>query len=314
MALKYNFSIHLYADDTQIYLQFDPKYDINTVLNDLKKCFTDIKTWMASYSLKMNDKKTIIIEIHSPYSDKLPTETFILDDCVIKSSSSAKNLGFWFDQHLDLSVQLSKVSKKCYINLQNIGKIGSKLTRGLKIQLVHSCIHSIIDNCNATYFGMNDFQLQKLQKIQNSAARFIFGLKGKERWQSISPLLKQLHFLPVRFRVKFKIALLAYKCINNIAPPYLTELVKIRQTHAWSVRADDDFFLLEEPKEPRCSKSKGAFSYSAPKIWNSLPYNIRSISTIEAFKCALKTYLFKCAFLEQTNQDNFVDDILDCEI
>ena len=64
--------------------------------------------------------------------------------------------------------------------MRNIGKIGSKLNKALKVQLVHSCVHSVIDNCNAVYFGMNDFQLQKLQMIQNSAAQFILGLKEKK--------------------------------------------------------------------------------------------------------------------------------------
>lgn len=313
LAKKYNFSIHMYADDTQIYLQFDPKHDIDQVINDLKMCFADIRIWMADNFLKMNDTKTVIVEIYSPYSAVHPRNNFNLDDCIIERSASAKNLGYWFDQHLDLSVQLSKISKTCYINMRNIGKLGSKLTKSLKIQLVHSYIHYFIDNCNATYFGMNEFQLQKLQNIQNAAVRFIFGLKGKERWQPISPLLKKLHFLPVRYRIKFKIAILAYKCINNIAPQYLTDLLTIRHPQSKAVRSDNDFFLLQEQREPRCSKSKGAFSYSAPKIWNSLPFKLRSISTVDAFRSALKTYLFRCAFGEYANVNDFTVDMLDCE-
>ena len=120
--------------------------------------------------------------------------------------------------------------------------------------------------------------------------------------------LKELHFLPVIYRIRFKLSLMVFKCINNIAPSYLSDLVTLRQPNQHSVRADDDYFLLKESNEPRCKKTQGAFSYSAPKTWNVLPYNLRSMSEIEAFKVALKTHLYKCAFLD-LNNENFIADI-----
>ena len=308
LAKKYNFSIHLYADDTQIYFEFDPKMSNSSIMNDLEQCFIDIKDWMSLNYLKMNDSKTKIMEIHSPYTSVAPRDNFKLDSCVIDPTDKAKNLGFWFDNHLSLDKQISKTSQTCYQNMRKIGRIGSKLSKDLKIQLVHSFIHSVIDNCNGAYFAISASQLQKLQKIQNSAVRYIFNLKGKERYQSITPYLKELHFLPVIYRIRFKLSLMVFKCINNIAPSYLSDLVTLRQPNQHSVRADDDYFLLKESNEPRCKKTQGAFSYSAPKTWNVLPYNLRSMSEIEAFKVALKTHLYKCAFLD-LNNENFIADI-----
>ena len=308
LANKYNFSIHLYADDTQIYFKFDPRICNTAIMNDLELCFIDIKNWMSSNYLKMNDSKTKIMEIHSPYTSAAPKDNFILDSCVIDPVDKAKNLGFWFDNHLTLDKHISKISQTCYQNMRKIGRIGSKLSKDLKIQLVHSFIHSIIDNCNGAYFAISGSQLQRLQKIQNSAVRYIFHLKGKERYQSITPYLKDLHFLPIIYRIKFKLSLLVFKCINNVAPSYLSDLVTLRKTTHHTVRADNDYFLLEEPKEPRCRKTQGAFSYSAPKTWNTLPYSLRCMSVIEAFKVALKTYLYKCAFLHENNE-LFIEDI-----
>ena len=269
---------------------------------------------MSSNYLRMNDDKTVVMEIHSPYSSTLPIDKFNLDDCDIIPTDSAKNLGYWFDKHLSLDTQIKNVSKKCYQNLRKIGRIGSKLTKNLKIQLVHASIHSIIDFCNGTYFALTKIQLGKLQKIQNAAVRLIQNLRGKERFQPITPFLKDLHFLPVIYRIKFKIALLTYKCINNIAPPYLSCLLKMRKPSCHMVRADNDFFMLQELPEPRCAKTKGAFSYCAPKVWNSLPYSLRCMSEVESFKCALKTYLFKSAFAdEQSINTNNISDMLDYE-
>ncbi|MCP4459540.1 MAG: hypothetical protein GY816_16185 [Cytophagales bacterium] len=245
------------------------------------------------------------MEIHSPYTDSPPYGDFNLNGTELDAAATAKNLGFWFDCSMNLERQVSQVSQTCYINMRKIGRIASKLSKDLKKQLVKACIHSILDNCNATYFALSKHQISRLQKIQNSAARFIYGLKGKDRHKPVSPLLKELHFLPVIYRIEFKIALLTFKCLNNIAPPYLASLIALRQEGRHFVRAENDFFLLAQPSEPRCIKSRGAFSYSAPRVWNALPYEIRSLNDVNAFKTALKTHLYKCSFGEDNGERVF---------
>ncbi len=304
LAEKYNFSIHLYADDTQIYFQFDAKHPAKHIAQ-LNQCFLDIKMWMSMNYLKMNDTKTEVIELHSPYTSVVPLSTINLQGCCIALSESAKNLGFWFDKSLNLDAQIKNISKICYLNLRNIGRIGSKLSQSLKIQLVHGCIHSILDYCNAVFFGLTKLQLKKLQKIQNAAVRFIFGLKGKDRFQSITPLLKELHFLPVEYRIQFKIARLTHKCLNNMAPQYLMQMISLKADKRKSLRVNDDYFLLEQPPEPRCVHTRGAFSYSAPCVWNQLPYGIRTLTSVEAFKSALKTNLFRRAYREDNGVYEF---------
>ena len=296
LASKYNFSIHLYADDTQIYFEYDPSGDCEPIITALQNCFGDIKSWMADNYLKMNDGKTEIMEIHSPYTPEPPYDNFELGGCYIDTTNKAKNLGFWFDHSLSLDAQISQVAQTSFINMRKLRRIGSKLSGDLKVQLVHACIHSILDGCNAAYFSLTKCQLGRLQRIQNSAVRYIFNLKGKERWQSMTPLLQKLHFLPVYFRIRYKLAYLAFKCLNNLAPSYLSSLVTVRQETMKAVRSNSDFFLLYQPPEPRCTKTRGAFSYSAPKVWNSLPYALRSMSEAESFKRALKTHMFEQAF------------------
>ena len=296
IALKYGFSVHLYADDSQIYFSFDPKNTNEQHLSKLEECFKEIKLWMTINFLKLNDSKTEIVEIYGTSSQSTPISSFTLDSCIIKPATSARNLGYTFDNHLTLDAQVQHISQICYMNLRNIGRIGTKLTKQLKIQLVHSCIHSILDNGNATFGSLTAAQLYKLQKIQNAAVRFIFGLRGKQRFQSISPFLKELHFLPVKYRILYKISLMVFKCINNIAPKYLSNLLHLRNIGSHSLRLDNDYFHLSLPSAPKLAKTEGAFSYIGPKTWNELPYRIRAMTDVTAFKSLLKTHYFKRAF------------------
>ena len=191
---------------------------------------------------------------------------------------------------------ITAVIKKCNINLRNYWRIASKVTHDLKIQLVHAGVLSIIDNCNAVYGGLSEADLQKLQKIQNCAVRFIFGLTGKQKYQSISPYLKKLHFLPVRYRIQYKIALLVFKCLNNIAPHYLSELISTRDATPYSLRLDNDFYLLKQPDPTNLVRTRAAFSVSGPLFWNQLPHELRSQQELVKFKRLLKTHYFNQAF------------------
>ena len=110
-------------------------------------------------------------------------------------------------------------------------------------------------------------------------------------------LMFKSHILPIKYRIKYKAALLSYKCINNVAPSYLSDLVHLKSPcSSYSLRTNDDKHLLEIQKLPHYKKMESAFSYFGPDTWNSLPKNIRSISNINNFKQSLKTYYFKLAF------------------
>ena len=146
-------------------------------------------------------------------------------------------------------------------------------------------------------YTIPNYLIHKLQKILNSAARFIFGLYGQRRSRyHISPYLKYLHFLPVFYRIKYKTAILTYNCIHGFAPKYLCELIDLRNNDSeYYLRSYDDNLLLKR-KYTHYVKCESAFSVAAPKIWNELPYSLRSCNNVNNFKSNLKTYYFNIAF------------------
>ena len=291
IVTKYGFSIHLYADDTQVYFSFDVNCE-NPDMSHVDACFKDIKRWMAANYLQLNGSKTEFLEI-GRYETNVQSLT--LDSITLEPCKSAKNLGFMFDHLLLLNDQVNSVSQSCHNNLRNLRRIGSKLSFDLKVQLVHSMVHSVIDYCNGAYGGLSEANIKKLQKLQYAGVRFIFGLK-KFCHEHMSPYMKKLHFLPVKQRIDYKICLLIFKCLNNIAPRYLSDMVKLRNPKRQSLRLDDDFYRLQVPPKPQLHQTEGAFYFCGPQIWNKLPYELRCLSDLDTFKKRLKTHFFMIAY------------------
>ena len=134
--------------------------------------------------------------------------------------------------------------------------------------------------------------LSKLQVIQNHAARLI---KRTKKSEHITPILIELHWLPVRYRIDYKVALLCYKCLNNSAPSYLKDLLEV-YTPTRSLRSAMDTTILVKPVPSYKSLGERAFTFYGPSVWNKLPQSLRSLTNINTFKRSLKTHLFKCAY------------------
>ncbi len=132
-------------------------------------------------------------------------------------------------------------------------------------KLVHAFVTSRLDYCNALLGGCPASSINKLQIVQNTAARV---LTRSRKYDHITSILQSLHWLPMKFRISYKILLLAYKALNDLAPAYLTNLLS-RYSPTRSLRSQNSGFLVVPL--PRIAKSiKGGitFSYLAPKLWN----------------------------------------------
>ena len=140
------------------------------------------------------------------------------------------------DKNLDMDAQIKSVCRSALYHIRNIGAIRKLLPQSAAAQLIHSLVTSRIDYCNSLLYGLPNCRIKQLQRIQNIAARAVT-LTRCSPGEHITPVLKSLHWLPIKFRIVFKILLLTYKCVNGIAPEYLCNLViykDVNFSHTWS--------------------------------------------------------------------------------
>ena len=163
---------------------------------------------MTANKLQLNDKKTeamIILSnrmsVHSP----LPSVIHI-GDADVPFVSSVKNLGVTLDSNLSMSQHISNTCKAAYIQIRHISSIRHLLTTQATQTLVCSLVLSRLDYCNSLLSGCPQYLLDKLQKVQNAAARLVCKAKKSDH---IHPILETLHWLPVTHRIQYKISISA---------------------------------------------------------------------------------------------------------
>ena len=141
---------------------------------------------------------------------------------------------------------------------------------------------------------MSSENFTKLQLVQNHAARLV---KKASKRDSAMSIMFELHWLPIKFRVSFKIALIVFKCLHvDNFPSYVKDLISL-YTPSRTLRSSDTF-LLTKPRMKLHTFGDKAFSYAAPEVWNELQPEIRFITPLPIFKKQLKTYYFKKAFYD----------------
>ena len=286
----HNIDYHIYADDTQLYCCFDND-NSSEVLAKMMSCISDIRSWMIRNKLKINDEKTEFLMLSSPRSTVKLDSSLQIGGVTIEASSFCRNLGVYFDDHLSMDKHIANVCKCMMYHIRSIAAIRPLLTESATSQLVHSLITSRLDYCNSLMYGLSDSLIYKLQRIQNIAARIV---TRSDRHCHIQPVLFKLHWLPVKFRILFKILLLTFRSFHGSAPKYLTDLITPYIPHR-SLRSSTKH-LLVVPKVRLKSYGERCFIYAAAKEWNKLPDDIKLCPSIPSFKSKLKTHLFKLCF------------------
>ncbi len=287
---SHNIGHHFYADDSQLADKFKPTpTDQRAAITRVEKCTTEVKLWMTENKLKLNEEKTEAMLVGpAKKCSNLPWKSLTLGDAIIPFSSQAKNLGVILQPDLSMEKNVLDVCRKCYFHLRNISSSRHLLTQDATATLVRTLIFSRLDYCNSLFDNITQENIDKLQRIQNSAARLVFKLP---RRSPITPSLMALHWLPIQARIEYKICTLAYQCVHGTAPAYLCELLQA-YTPSRSLRSSGQV-LLTVPKYNTKTFGQRSFTVSAANKWNDLPLKLRTATSLLSFKCLLKTHLFQ---------------------
>ncbi|KAL9964335.1 hypothetical protein ACROYT_G027963 [Oculina patagonica] len=257
----------------------------------VERCVEEIDRWMCNNLLKLNQDKTELVVISSKFRHCPDLKHIRVGDEYIAPKSSARNLGVIIDNCLCMEQHVKKICNEANYHLRNISKIRKYLTQDSAEILIHAFIGSKLDYCNSILYGIPKKLICKLQRVQNTAARIVTLTR---KYDSITPIMFKLHWLPVQFRIIFKLLLIVYKALNDKTPSYVSSMLSFRK-FSRSLRSSGQE-LLTEPMAKLKTYGDRAFSTAAPRLWNNLPLSIRKSASEDIFKKNLKTYLFKEAY------------------
>ena len=181
---------------------------------------------------KLNDGKTEFIIIGTRAQlDKINITRLSIDQVKVSAVSSVRNLGTWFDNHLTMTTAIYKTCQSGLYHLHNIRRIKRFLSFEAIVQAI---VMSRIHLCNSLLYGVTATNLTKLQRVQKAAARLVCSVPRNEH---VTPSLINLHWLPIRFRINFKIAMFAFRCIHGQAPSCLKIPIVIKKSNRHNLRS-----------------------------------------------------------------------------
>ena len=281
MLEEAGFIVHGYADDHQVMYKFRIEFQYEALCYALPKALRLISQWMDSHFLKLNaGKSQLLVFTPNNVRDKLVLgSVYIGGNQFIPISFDAMNLGALLDSQLCFSPHITLLTSQSYRSISNFWKIRSFMTVDNLKTVVQSLIVSKLDSCNSLLYGVSEYEISRLQLLQNACARLIF---GKKKFESVSHLLRELHWLPIKERICFKILLLVFKFFKNQTPIYISQCLHVSDLSTRTLK-------INRTNTPYGDR---AFENGAPKMWNALPTSIKCMDTIVSFKKHLKHHLF----------------------
>ena len=282
---------HAFVDDLQVY-DHVAQEDASSLVVRMVSCIEHVNAWMTSNRLRFNPSKTELIWLGS--SRRLhhcPADKVRISDADIQPTESVRDLGVLIDSAMTLTTHVNHLVRVCFFHLRQIRIIRRSLSADAAHSLVRPLIHARVDYCNGLLASCPKYLTKRLQSVLRAAARLVLQLPYRS---SVLDLMhRQLHWLDIRNRVRFKIGLLVFKCLHGLAPRYLSDYcvpvpVSSTRSSLRSARFQERLLIV-----PRTRTSPRGFFHASPAVWNSLPDDLRDPElSIGIFRNRLKTFLF----------------------
>ncbi|KAF7246934.1 Transmembrane protease serine 12 [Varanus komodoensis] len=211
---------HQYADDTQLYLSFST--NPGEAVAVLNRCLAEVMGWMRANKLKLNPDKTEVLLVGGSGFGEGELN-LVLNGVALPLRDKVRSLGVLLVPELSLEAQVTAVARSAFFQLRLIHQLRPYLEYDCLATVTHALVTSRLDFCNALYVGLPLKTVRILQLVQNRAARL---LTGTGRYVHMTPVLCQLHWLPIEVQVQFKVLVMTYKAPNGLGPGYLKERLR----------------------------------------------------------------------------------------
>ncbi|KAF7237117.1 putative RNA-directed DNA polymerase from transposon BS [Varanus komodoensis] len=211
---------HQYADDTQLYLSFST--NPGEAVAVLNRCLAEVMGWMRANKLKLNPDKTEVLLVGGSGFGEGGFD-LVLNGATLPLRDKVRSLGVLLDLELSLEAQVTAVARSAFLQLRLIHQLRPYLEYDCLATVTHALVTSRLDFCNALYVGLPLKTVRTLQLVQNRAARL---LTGTGRYAHMTPVLRQLHWLPIEARAQFKVLVMTYKALIGLGPGYLNKRLR----------------------------------------------------------------------------------------
>lgn len=286
-----NGKYHMYADDTQMYYhcKWTEVAEVITKINeDLQRIFS----FSTKNCLKLNTDKSYFIIIGSQHNlhkiKDQPLPPITLNKKVIERKLTVKNLGVYFDENLSWNTHVNKMISTSYFKLKQAYRFKNFLSEKSKITISESYVLSTFNYCDLVYMNIAEFLKAKIQKVQNTCIRFIFGLR---KFDHISSYFSKLSTLNMQERRTLHGMVQMHRISKNLAPSYLTERITQHQNiHSYNTRHKINIVCDKIKTSSRAHSFFPTFS----KLYNDFNKTIDYRNTsIETFRKHAKSYIIK---------------------
>ena len=277
-----NCSAECYVDDTKLYMCFPTQDHENTMVN-MNNDLIRIGNWYFDNPLLLNPDKTKLMVFGSKQMiAKIPDFRLSLLGKELIPAQSVKELGITFDCNLNFNEHILNITASCMSSLGQISRVKYAFKKELLIMIINDLVFSKLYYCYSVWSNTTDKNICKLQSIQNYAARIIY---GRRKYDHVTPILRELRCIPVKSQLYYRDAILAFKCMTEMAPTYLSsQFLRRRNISGKSTRQAQ---LLNIPLF-RSATGQRTFYYRIVKLWNNLCPEIKLRKTIWDFKRKLK--------------------------
>ena len=254
-------------------------------------------SWIRANRLQANPSKTEILWCSSCHRQhQIPTTSVRIGTVDVLPVSSVRDLGVHIDSDVAMRSHETATVRSCFAALRQLRSVRRCLPQQALLTLIRALNISKVDYCCSVLAGVSGHLLDRLQSVLNAAARLVFSARRSEH---ITPLLCDLHWLRVPDRIRLRLCVLTFRCLNGTAPSYLAESIcRVADVEGRHHLRSSATATVIVPPVRRSTLGDRSFSVAAPRAWNSLPSAVLAASSLTTFRRELTTFLFYWSFLD----------------